>query len=40
MADIVIVQPNGPDQVVGLHRHQNSLINVPLDDGNGPGIEP
>jgi len=28
MAELVIVQPNGPDQVVGLHRHQNPLINT------------
>ena len=26
MAELVIVQPNGPDQVVGLYRHQNSRI--------------
>ena len=28
MAELVIVQPNGPDQVVGLHRQQNPRINT------------
>jgi len=28
MADVVMVQPNGPDQVVGFCRHQNPLINT------------
>ena len=28
MAELVIVQPNGPDQVVGFYRHQYPCINT------------